>query len=351
MIPTAVGVYIFAGGFTVGLLDDFEVLCHLETSNFGVETVRHNLGIRVYEDPEAWPLEDLRDVDLIFANPPCAPFSAAGRISKKTLFDRGIQAKHQGDVRVACIHKTFDVVERLRPKTFVFESVATMFSEGRSFVEKLALRSAKMGYSVSLVLHNAVDCGVPQFRRRLFFVGHQNQFRPTRPTMPRLTLRQALKGVKPGESIATHKSVLAIFDQTPPGTPFYRTFDRLHPDVTPEHGKVIGRPGYVYKKTHWDRPAGTCTGASLFHPDEPRAFSLEELNVICGFPTDFKFQGCLSGRYSQIARGVMPPVARWIAPFLKDSIFDEPIQDGPRMQVFDFLRRNNQDQNQVEMEV
>lgn len=352
MIPSAVGVYIFAGGFTVGLQEHFDVLCHLESSNFGVETVRKNIGVQVYTEPMAWPLDELKEdgVDMVFANPPCAPFSAAGRVSHETLARRGITAKHQGDPRVSCIHKTFDVVEKLQPRIFIFESVSTMWTEGKTFVTELCMRAAQSGFSVTIVLHNTVDCGVPQFRRRLFFVGHKNQFRPTKPTMPRKTLREALEGIEPGTAIPTHKSVLAIYHETPPGTPFYRTFDRLNPNKESTGGKVLGRPGYVYKKTHWDRPSGTCTGASLFHPDEPRAFSMEELNVICGFPSGYEFQGALSSRYSQIARGVMPPVARWIAPALKEACYSEPILR-PQMNVVDFMGQSTYDENQMELEV
>ena len=49
--PTAVGMHIFAGGFSVGVQQaGFEVACHLETSAYGVQTARDNLKIPVF-----WP--------------------------------------------------------------------------------------------------------------------------------------------------------------------------------------------------------------------------------------------------------------------------------------------------------
>jgi hypothetical protein len=72
--PIAVGAHIFAGGFTVGMRDSFEVPLHLEASNYGVATAQHNLpGLAVRVDPAMrWGAEDLRGrVHVIYGNPPC----------------------------------------------------------------------------------------------------------------------------------------------------------------------------------------------------------------------------------------------------------------------------------------
>jgi len=38
----AVGAYIFAGGFTLGVRQHFNGLCHLEEGSYGVATMRKN---------------------------------------------------------------------------------------------------------------------------------------------------------------------------------------------------------------------------------------------------------------------------------------------------------------------
>lgn len=73
--PTALGSFIFAGGFSLGVSESFDVLAHLEETNYGVATVRRNfpdLPVRVGRD--RWPLDALAagsQIDWIFGNPPC----------------------------------------------------------------------------------------------------------------------------------------------------------------------------------------------------------------------------------------------------------------------------------------
>ena len=46
----AIGAHIYAGGFTLGVQKYFNVLCHLEESDFGIETVQKNLKLPVFRD-------------------------------------------------------------------------------------------------------------------------------------------------------------------------------------------------------------------------------------------------------------------------------------------------------------
>lgn len=73
---TAVGCFIFAGGFTVGVkAAGFDVLCHLEgDGGYGVPTVRLNFpDLPIYFGSDKWPLDALSDIDVdyVFGNPPC----------------------------------------------------------------------------------------------------------------------------------------------------------------------------------------------------------------------------------------------------------------------------------------
>ena len=44
---------------------------------------------------------------------------------------------------------------------------------------------------------------------------------------------------------------------------------------------------------------------------------------MAGFPIDYKWEGPASSIGSQIARGVMPPVAEYVARIIKNSINDK----------------------------
>ena len=70
-------MYIFAGNFTVGVSKHFRVVAHLEGDNYANKTFALNFPrVPVHWPKESWP--DLSP-DLIYANPPCAPWSIVGR--------------------------------------------------------------------------------------------------------------------------------------------------------------------------------------------------------------------------------------------------------------------------------
>ena len=78
----AVGMHIFAGGFAVGVeRAGFDIEAHYEDGTYGVATFQHNRpGVPVHTKYVDWPAP-AGHVDLLYANPPCAPFSQIGRAS------------------------------------------------------------------------------------------------------------------------------------------------------------------------------------------------------------------------------------------------------------------------------
>src|SRR3972149_5345400 len=78
---TAVGVHVFAGGFSLGIGPYFTVTDHLEGAATWERTVKHNLPtVRQWNPKTQWPVDRLRKDPpaLLYANPPCAPFSSIG---------------------------------------------------------------------------------------------------------------------------------------------------------------------------------------------------------------------------------------------------------------------------------
>ena len=64
-------------------------------------------------------------------------------------------------------------------------------------------------------------------------------------------------------------------------------------------------------------------GGFYIHPKEDRLFGHKELSYLSGFPIDYKWEGPPSSIGSQIARGVMPPVAEFVARIIKKSIVEK----------------------------
>lgn len=314
----AVGAYIFAGLFTRGVSEHFEVVAHLEDGPFGVATARRNFpDMLIHEGPpDQWPTEKLRrgGVDLVFANPPCAPWSAANGKPYHNWKE---------DVRVSCVQRTFELMERLRPKVWCFESVRGAYTKGRDMVDDMAKGAREMGYQVTHLLTDALCHGVPQSRKRYFMVCHRVRidWKPTgiEPRTVKDAIGRGFRRPK-GDVIEKMPDRLAkLLPYTEPGERLASVYDRRvkNPEVVVLPSgmeKRVGRPGFLHYRLCWDQPCGTITGsATKHHPQEERYISMAESKRLCGVPDDFEFAGKCHDQYAEIAKAVMPPVGEYIA--------------------------------------
>ena len=101
----------------------------------------------------------ISNVDVIIGGPPCQGFSVAG---KRIIEDERNKLYKAFVGFVACF----------RPMAFVMENVPNILSIGGGIVYKSIIGDfEKIGYKVNVQILTASDYGVPQNRRRAFFVG------------------------------------------------------------------------------------------------------------------------------------------------------------------------------------
>jgi DNA (cytosine-5)-methyltransferase 1 len=106
----------------------------------------------------------LPDFDLLLAGFPCQSFSNIGKRS-------GLN-----DSRGELFFEIVRLLEEYRPKLFVLENVQKLVTIQRGAVlEEMRRRLSAAGYAVAVWDLVASDYGVPQQRRRLFFVGQRSQ--------------------------------------------------------------------------------------------------------------------------------------------------------------------------------
>lgn len=318
--PKAVGAYIFAGLFTVGVRKHFDVLAHLEDGPFGTATARRNFpGMEVYEDPDEWPVLALQGErpDFVYANPPCAPWSVANGKGGSSWKE---------DPRTSCVARTFDLLRKLRPKVWTFESVRGAYTKGREMVDEMAAEAAKLGYSTTHLLVDANNHGVAQVRRRYFMVCHRVEIKFPPSGLDPVTVGQALRGVPEGKEWA---EIPPRFNKIMPGLKqgarLRDVFDaRASAGVNvirKENGHVKGRPGFLINRLDESKPSPVLTGsATKIHPRKDRFISIEESKAICGLPRDFQFEGSLGNKYAQLAKAVMPPVGEYVAACAAEAI-------------------------------
>lgn len=345
--PTALGVYIFAGGFTLGVKRaGFRILAQLEEGSYGVATTRHNHPrLKVYDKLEDWPLARYAKtgVDFVYGNPPCAPFSNAG-VSSKPMASRrddyDEKNRWRTDKRVSCIHNLFEVLRQTHPKVWAWESVQPALKKGRALVDALTEEAIELGYSATYVLMDGVDCGLPQRRRRFFCVFHRIKIPWTYTRLDPSewpTVEDAFRPLREGVTDESPdipplpEAHAVLLPKVGPGGNLRAVWEDHNPPETREinaHGGVKGRPRIMSgHRLHGDRPSPTLLGdIGKIHPTEDRFLTLLEKQLLCGYPPEYEFIGkSVHDRYAQVAQAVLPPVGEWLGKNVRAAIeLDEP---------------------------
>lgn len=181
-----IDLFAGCGGLSEGFYKQgFKALTHVEIDHFACETLKTRMSHYGYNDAEESVLEiDItsknvitkiskvvgnRDVDLIIGGPPCQSFSTLGRAKDG---DGMIN-----DPRNYLFESYIKVLDKFKPKVFVFENVTGLLSakiNGELIVTKI-LKELGKNYKLiskpnSMVL-NSADYGVPQIRKRVIIIG------------------------------------------------------------------------------------------------------------------------------------------------------------------------------------
>lgn len=118
-----------------------------------------------------------RTIDGIIGGPPCQAYSVAGRVSVK-------QTAEKPDYRNYLFEYYLKIVERYKPKFFVFENVPGMLSampDGTPITDLIRRDIESKGYEIidNIKDHAVIDIsdyGVPQLRRRVILLGLNKEY-------------------------------------------------------------------------------------------------------------------------------------------------------------------------------
>ena len=163
-----------AGGLSQGFVQArYNVLAGIDFDEAALRTYRHNIkgALALKEDlfDEEVSMQNIernldnQKVDVVIAGPPCQGFSLTG---SRDISDS------RNKLYVAVAH----AVERFKPKTFLIENVPGMATLYNGAVKQQIINTFEdMGYSVTVTSKPllAADYGVPQMRKRMFFVGFE----------------------------------------------------------------------------------------------------------------------------------------------------------------------------------
>lgn len=311
----ALGINIFGGGFTLGVIRaGYTVIGQWEECNAHARTFDMNKkyfsGIHRPIGRENWPELGVPHLNLIYANPPCAPWSNAN--ASRTTSER------MADSRLSMTANTMNTALALRPDAFVLESVAAAFKRGAAYYDAWAEKFMAAGYGVTYLLTDALLHGVPQTRERFHFIAHRARLNLTAPDMRSVipkTVRMAIGDLKDDFnakwqhaprrlSDAAH----ALLSKSPPGCTVR--------NVSIELGMRDYKPSAMMRRLAWDAPSYTVVGFDdkLVHPERHRVITWREGMRLCGYPDDFMLSGP-----SAATQAVLPPMGKLLAGIARDA--------------------------------
>lgn len=307
MMPTAVSLFSGCGGSDVGVTAaGFRVVLANDVMKYARDFYLAN-----HEETD-YVLGDVRGIssfpmcDLLIGCYPCQGFSQAG--------------VRDPSRSVNYLYREFDrALRQIKPKAFIVENVSGMKrSDNLSLYNNQITRFRMAGYRVKAGILNAVDFGVAQERRRLFFVGIRSDF-DVEFDLPAATHSREGSGGKPKH--LTMRDAIGDLPNWPDG----------EFDTQPFHWYYLSRNRY----RGWSEQSRTVVAASrhsALHPlspklwrehtdawhfssDEPaRRLSYRENARLQGFQRNICFpEGSLGEKYRVIGNAVPPPLFEAVA--------------------------------------
>lgn len=374
--PSVVDLFAGPGGLGEGFRQSgFFIAAAVDSDEYAQKTLTLNAGARgtLVINENVRRLKISGKVDVVVGGPPCQGFSNVGipRIRHQRLTKE--KKTRVRDPRRTLYREFVRIVNDLQPQFFVMENVPTLLSfRGGKVRDEIVRQFNSIGYETKVDILNAANFGVPQVRKRAFFIGnrigaenpfpvktHTNQSATGQMTLdggqvlPRqLTVFDAISDLPPlepgtgtDESPYPMPSRLTVYQRwAREGSPMlYNHVARNHSErdreifrTLKEGQKMSDLPAAMrpyradifadkIKKQSWNRPSSTILshmqkdGLMYVHPDsaQARTFTPREAARLQSFPDWFRFCGPMTQQFKQIGNAVPPLLARRIAEVIR----------------------------------
>lgn len=356
--PTAIDLFCGAGGLSEGFRQaGYRVLVGNDIDPYAAETFSAT-------HPEArflpGPIEKISvpallkaaglkkgELDCLIGGPPCQAFSVYNH-------QRGMH-----DERSVLFREYLRIVKGLMPRWVVMENVTGITSAGGGkAVSEIVAGLGKLGYNVETKILRAEEYGVPQERRRIFFIGNRigKPIAFPEPThgpglQPFVTVWDAIgdlprlkNGEDPGEPLPYRtaprsdyqamlrgNSVEALNHAAPRLAPINLERMKYIPeggswrdvpiDLLPEGMKRARRCDHTKRYGRLRRKGLSSTiltkcdlhWGAYIHPKQDRVLTVREAARMQSFPDWFEFAGPRTEQYVQVGNAVPPLLGRCVA--------------------------------------
>jgi DNA (cytosine-5)-methyltransferase 1 len=307
---TCLSLFSGGGGLDLGFeRAGFSHVASMEILDICGETLRTNrpawtiLSGQAAGDVRAAAFTRFRGVDIVHGGPPCQPFSTAGKQGGAT------DPRNMWPDFVRCVLQS-------RPRAFIAENVPGML-DGKfaGFVQENILAPLGQDYTIFKFKLSAHEFGVPQARRRVFFIGFRAARDAARWTTPEPTHGEPGFLFGPVLPFNTARRSLGL-----PDTGFDAVAPTLRSGFTGPR-KTTGVLNSKASLRTWGQleiwPNGVQPTAAVAHAYPPEnghyRMSVDDCALLQGFPSDWKISGAVYQALGQIGNSVCPPVAYAVA--------------------------------------
>ncbi len=285
-----IDLFAGCGGLSLGFQNvEYTILAAYDNWEPAVNVYRKNFNHPIYQ----WDLSHYElylekfkslNPDLIMGGPPCQDFSSAGKRNENL---------GRGDLTITFSH----IVTQILPKVFVLENVSRFNKTNKYTEAKKNLKRA--GYGITEKVLDASLCGVPQKRKRFFWIGiYQGQDNELIPYLEKnlsdksMTVRDYL-----GSQI---------------GTEYYyrhpRSYKRRGIFSIDEPSPTIRGVNRPIPKTYQNHPGDVVPLSSNVRP-----LTTQERSYIQTFPNDFIWEGSKTNLEQMIGNAVPVKLAEYVA--------------------------------------
>lgn len=351
-----IDLFCGCGGFSLGFKQaGFNIVYGIDNWNDATVTYKHNFPSAFISNEDitniygsdilkSTGLND-KEIDVIIGGPPCQGFSVSG----KRILD---------DPRNKLYKSFVNIVADIKPSVFVMENVPGLVRLFDGKVKDAVIADfSNLGYDVEMELLSAENFGVPQQRKRVFFVGiNTSKIKNT----VKFVFPEAKFGENTGNPPVTCKDAISDLDFIPddrvvgecidyelPPQCEYQVLMRknsskvlnhsatMHTKKTksiismvPDGGNYKDLPpelwntrkvNIAWTRMNSEKPCFTIdTGHNHhFHYKENRVPTVRESARIQSFPDDFEFIGIKTSQLRQVGNAVPPLLAQAIAEEIK----------------------------------
>lgn len=332
----AISIFSGAGGLDIGAeLAGVDVLSCLDFDKDSISTLKLN---KIFQKKEIH-LEDIRkfninkynqiinkkDIDklIVIGGPPCQPFSKAGY----WVTHENRLGKH--DPR-NMISEFLNIVKQLKPDGFILENVESILHpKNKNIRDEIENFMTKNHYNYLIYNADATNFGVPQKRKRVFFIASKNKIvgEPIKKNDDKIIkVERVIDWIykfdhpnffEESESFIGKTYEKEVY-QIPPGKNYFALTSRdNHPQPVFEANKRFWN--FLLKLDpflpSWTIPAQPGPWVGPFHWNN-RRLRAREIASIQTFPENYKFFGNRRSIQKQIGNAVPPLLGKAMIKFL-----------------------------------